>query len=83
MLQPSLLVQARLSLARAVYRRADLYLLDDPLSAVDPEVGRHLFDKCIREYLLGQGAMVLLATHQASDALQIHGFLHQFNFARI
>ena len=30
--------KARLSLARAVYSDADLYLLDDPLSAVDPKV---------------------------------------------
>ena len=37
--------RARISLARAVYRDADVYLLDDPLSAVDPEVARHLFEK--------------------------------------
>lgn len=30
---------------RAVYQDADIYLLDDPLSAVDAEVGRHLFDQ--------------------------------------
>lgn len=30
---------------RAVYQDADIYLLDDPLSAVDSEVGRHLFDQ--------------------------------------
>lgn len=34
--------KARVSLARAVYARADLYLLDDPLSAVDEHVGRHI-----------------------------------------
>lgn len=37
----------RVSLARAVYRRADVYLLDDPLSAVDAHVGQHIFDKVI------------------------------------
>ena len=31
--------------ARAVYADADIYLLDDPLSAVDAEVGRHLYNK--------------------------------------
>ncbi|KAI8318339.1 hypothetical protein GQ54DRAFT_341905 [Martensiomyces pterosporus] len=36
--------KARVSLARAVYSRADVYILDDPLSAVDAHVGRHLFD---------------------------------------
>lgn len=37
----------RVSLARAVYRKADVYLLDDPLSAVDSHVGQHIFDKVI------------------------------------
>lgn len=37
----------RVSLARAVYRKADVYLLDDPLSAVDAHVGQHIFDKVI------------------------------------
>ncbi len=36
--------KARLNLARAVYRNADIYVLDDPLSAVDTAVGKHLFD---------------------------------------
>ncbi|GJN87677.1 hypothetical protein Rhopal_000632-T1 [Rhodotorula paludigena] len=39
--------KARVALARAVYARADIYLLDDPLSAVDAHVGRHLFDRVI------------------------------------
>ncbi|XP_050098722.1 probable multidrug resistance-associated protein lethal(2)03659 [Anopheles aquasalis] len=54
--------KARISLARAVYRRAEVYLLDDPLSAVDSHVGRHLFDHCMREYL--RGKVVILVTHQ-------------------
>ncbi|CAH8563643.1 unnamed protein product [Schistosoma turkestanicum] len=37
----------RVSLARAVYQRSDIYLLDDPLSAVDAHVGKHLFDKVL------------------------------------
>lgn len=37
----------RVSLARAVYSNSDLYLLDDPLSAVDSHVGKHIFDNVI------------------------------------
>jgi len=37
----------RISLARAVYSCADTYLLDDPLSAVDSHVGKHIFEKVI------------------------------------
>ncbi|XP_078361590.1 ATP-binding cassette sub-family C member 4-like [Oculina patagonica] len=54
--------QARVSLARAVYADADIYLLDDPLSAVDFKVGQHIFDKCIKD-LLGDKTRVL-TTHQ-------------------
>ncbi|XP_075623992.1 multidrug resistance-associated protein 1 isoform X2 [Balearica regulorum gibbericeps] len=37
----------RVSLARAVYCNADIYLFDDPLSAVDAHVGKHIFEKVI------------------------------------
>ena len=37
----------RVSLARAVYQNTDTFLLDDPLSAVDAHVGKHLFEKVI------------------------------------
>lgn len=36
-----------MSLARAVYSNSDIYLLDDPLSAVDSHVAKHIFDKVI------------------------------------
>lgn len=54
--------KARINLARAVYREASVYLLDDPLSAVDSHVGRHLFDQCIRQHL--REKTVVLITHQ-------------------
>ena len=37
----------RISLARSVYSKADIYLLDDPLSAVDAHVGQHIFNHVI------------------------------------
>lgn len=39
--------KARVSLARAVYQEKDIYLLDDPLAAVDTDVAAHLMDRCI------------------------------------
>ena len=54
--------KARVGLARAVYSNADIYLLDDPLSAVDTKVGRQLFHSCILGELSGR--IRLLATHQ-------------------
>ncbi|XP_042212324.1 ATP-binding cassette sub-family C member 4-like isoform X2 [Homarus americanus] len=54
--------KARVNLARAVYYDADIYLLDDPLSAVDTHVGRHLFDNCIMKHLKHKAR--ILVTHQ-------------------
>ncbi|KJZ69048.1 hypothetical protein HIM_11559 [Hirsutella minnesotensis 3608] len=52
----------RLNLARAIYFDTDIVLMDDPLSAVDAHVGRHIFDQAILG-LLGDKCRIL-ATHQ-------------------
>lgn len=49
-------------MARAIYRDADVYLLDDPLSAVDAHVGQHIFHECILGALAGKTRV--LVTHQ-------------------
>ena len=56
--------RARISLARACYSDADIYLLDDPLSAVDPQVANNIFRFCIKGFLRKKA--VLLATHRLS-----------------
>jgi ATP-binding cassette, subfamily C (CFTR/MRP), member 4 len=56
--------RARIGLARAIYRDADLLVADDPLSAVDAKVGRHLFREAIMGLVVGRGKSVVMATHQ-------------------
>lgn len=53
----------RVSLARAVYADANIYFLDDPLSAVDSHVGKHIFDKVIGPQGLLKNKTRLLVTH--------------------
>ncbi|CEQ42894.1 SPOSA6832_04771, partial [Sporobolomyces salmonicolor] len=55
--------KARVSLARAVYSRASLVLLDDVLSAVDAHTSAHIYEKCLKGPLL-KGRTVLLVSHQ-------------------
>jgi ABC-type multidrug transport system fused ATPase/permease subunit len=43
--------RARIDLARCLYKEADIYLLDDPLSAVDIRVGKHIFEQSIKGFL--------------------------------
>ena len=51
----------RIALARAVYAKAGVYLLDDPLSAVDSHVAQHIFEHCIEGLL--RRKTVVLVTH--------------------
>lgn len=64
--------RARVGLARAIYSDADVYLLDDPLSAVDAKVGAHIVERCLRGLLCDK--LVVLVTHrlhylQATDRI--------------
>jgi ABC-type multidrug transport system fused ATPase/permease subunit len=58
--------KARIALARAVYARADLYLLDDPLSAVDAHVGKHIFDHVIGPHGLLKTKARILCTNMVT-----------------
>ncbi|XP_066905601.1 multidrug resistance-associated protein 1 [Halyomorpha halys] len=53
----------RISLARAVYADSDVYFLDDPLSAVDSHVGKHIFDNVISSSGVLKKKTRLLVTH--------------------
>uniref|UniRef100_F7H8G0 ATP binding cassette subfamily C member 5 n=1 Tax=Callithrix jacchus TaxID=9483 RepID=F7H8G0_CALJA len=52
----------RISLARALYSDRSIYILDDPLSALDAHVGNHIFNSAIRKHL--KSKTVLFITHQ-------------------
>lgn len=54
--------RARINLARAVYRRADIYLLDDIFSALDAKIGKIVFEECILKFLGGKTR--IMVTHQ-------------------
>ncbi|XP_071976750.1 multidrug resistance-associated protein 1-like isoform X2 [Engystomops pustulosus] len=65
----------RVSLARAVYCNADVYLLDDPLSAVDAHVGKHIFDKVIGPKGLLKDKTRILVTHGVSYLPQMDSII--------
>ncbi|KAJ3309209.1 hypothetical protein HDV04_006316 [Boothiomyces sp. JEL0838] len=54
--------KARVSLARAMYQDADIVILDDPISALDAQVGRKVFTDALKRYM--QDKTVILVTHQ-------------------
>lgn len=54
----------RISLARALYLDKDVYLFDDPLSAVDAHVGQSIFKNVFQNELKDKGKTVILVTHR-------------------
>ncbi|XP_026302870.1 multidrug resistance-associated protein 1 [Piliocolobus tephrosceles] len=61
----------RVSLARAVYCNADIYLFDDPLSAVDAHVGKHIFENVIGPKGMLKNKTRILVTHGMSYLPQV------------
>ncbi|XP_065205456.1 multidrug resistance-associated protein 1-like isoform X2 [Planococcus citri] len=61
----------RISLARAVYYAADIYFLDDPLSAVDSHVGKHIFEQVIGPNGLLKNKTRILVTHSVTYLSQV------------
>ncbi|KAJ3258831.1 hypothetical protein HK103_003213 [Boothiomyces macroporosus] len=65
--------KARVALARSIYSNADIYLLDDPLAALDAHVGKYVFKNAIQGML--KDKTVLLVTHQLQYLNQLDHIL--------
>lgn len=65
----------RVSLARALYSESDVYLLDDPLSAVDAHVAKHIFDNVVGPEGMLKGKTRILVTHGISFLPQVDNIL--------
>ena len=59
-----------MALARAVYQNYDIYLLDDPLSAVDSHVGKWIFDRVIGSSGILRNKTRIVVTHSVGIFLQ-------------
>ena len=56
--------KARVNIARAIYSKADIYLFDDPLAALDQYVGKRIFEECIYKYLSGKTRIIVTNNQQ-------------------
>ena len=72
--------KTRLTIARAVYSDSDIYLFDDPFSALDAHVGKYIFEQTIKEYL--KGKTILLITH-ALQYLPMMDYIIKMNKGKI
>lgn len=54
--------KARISIARALYEDADIYLLDNPISALDSQISQKIIENCVKGYL--KNKCVILVTFQ-------------------
>ncbi|KAH7340932.1 ABC transporter type 1, transmembrane domain-containing protein [Rhizoctonia solani] len=66
--------RARVSLARAIYSKAEIIILDDILSALDVHTSRWIIDKCFRGDLV-VGRTLIVATHNVAMVSEIANFI--------
>ncbi|NXD83167.1 MRP1 protein, partial [Halcyon senegalensis] len=66
----------RVNLARAVYQKASIYLLDDPLSAVDAHVGQHIFEHVLGPNSLLKDKTRVLVTHTINILPQVDNIVY-------
>ena len=66
--------KARISLARCLYKEADLYLLDDPLSSIDSKVGNKIFKKAFNKYLKDKAR--ILVTNELNNLSSVDKIIY-------
>ena len=69
--------KARISLARCLYKEADLYLLDDPLSSIDSKVGNKIFQKAFVKYLRNKAR--ILVTNELNNLSSVDKIVYMEN----
>ncbi|XP_046812011.1 ATP-binding cassette sub-family C member Sur, partial [Lucilia cuprina] len=65
----------RVAIARALYSSANVVIMDDPLSSLDNEVARHIFEQSIKKMLLKANRTVILVTQQLNLLQQAHNLI--------